>query len=412
MTTTALPEVRRKAWAVVAMLLGFMLVNFMDKTVLGLSGTAVIKELGLTATEFGAVGSAFYLLFSVSGAVVGGLATRISSRWILAAMMVGWCVAQFPMLLPAAGAGMLLGTRVLLGAAEGPAYAISNHAAFTWFPDKERNLPSSVLTLGAGLGVTIGAPLLTWIITAYGWRWAFGATALIGLVWLAVWLRWGKEGPYGVASKAEAGPRVPYRKLLLNRTVVGGTAAAFSVYWTLALALTWFPQYLQKARGYTLPQVGLLSVVWHVAGLVVILGTGLITQRLLKRGVSSRIARGGVAGVAVMVAGVATVAMTRAGSPALHLVLLTLSASLGYIVFPLTQAVFAEITPDAQRSAVLGITQAIATVAGVLAPVITGRIVERAADAATGFGTAFDLAGGLMVAGGVIGVLLIRPRSA
>ncbi|MFF5212773.1 MFS transporter [Streptosporangium sp. NPDC000396] len=414
MTTTAVSGTpvtdRRRAWTVVAMLLAFMLINFMDKAVLGLAGGALTAELHLTATEFGAIGSAFYLLFSVSGIVVGGLATRIDSRWILTGMMIGWSVSQLPMLIPAAGAGVLFLTRITLGAAEGPAYAISNHAAFTWFPDRERNLPASVLTLGAGLGVTIGVPILTVIITEYGWRWAFGFTAVTGLVWLVLWLRLGGEGPYGVRGGASAGPRVPYRKLLLNGTVVGGTLATFTVYWTLALSLTWFPQYLQQVKGYSLTEVGLLSVVWHTAGLAVILGTGFLTQRFLRRGVSSRVARGLVAGGAVATGGVAMVAMTLVDDAVPHLLLLTLSASAGYIAFPLTQAGNAELTPDAQRSAVLGTTTAIATAAGAVAPVLTGAVVQRAADAATGFGAAFTIAGLLMVIGGVVAALTVNPE--
>lgn len=415
MTTIAEPDVpvaaQRRAWGVVTMLLLFMMVNFMDKAVLGLAGEAITTELGLTSTEFGAVGSAFYLLFSLSGIVVGGLTTRFDSTWILVAMMAGWCLSQFPLLFPAAGFGTLVVTRVVLGAAEGPAYAVANHAAFTWFPDRMRNLPSSVLTLGSGMGVALGAPILIFLITNYGWRWAFGFTALAGLAWLPFWLRRGGEGPYGARSEtAPAEGRVPYRRLFCSGTVLGGVAASFAVYWTLALALTWFPQYLQKVRGYSLAQVGPLSIIWHVAGFVVIVVVGVLTQRLLARGVSTRIARGVVGGVAVVVAGAAMTALPHVGDPVTHLVLLTVAASFGYVIFPLATAVAAEIAPAAQRGAVLGTVTAVATVAGVLAPVVTGALVQRAADPAEGYGTALTVAGLLMLGGGALAALAIRPE--
>ncbi|WP_067125200.1 MFS transporter [Microtetraspora malaysiensis] len=403
--------VRRRAWGVVTMLLLFMLVNFMDKAVLGLAGESITAELGLTSTEFGAVGSAFYLLFSLSGIVVGGLTTRFDSTWILVAMMACWCLSQLPLLIPAAGFGTLVATRVVLGAAEGPAHAVANHAAFTWFPDRMRNLPASVLTLGSGMGVALGAPVLIFIITNCGWRWAFGFTALAGLAWLPFWLRRGGEGPYGARSEtASAERRAPYRRLLCNGTVLGGVAASFAVYWTLALALTWFPQYLQKVRGYSLAQVGPLSIIWNVAGFVVIVVVGVLTQRLLARGVSTRIARGVVGGVAVLVAGAAMTALPRVGDPATHLVLLTVAASFGYVVFPLATAVAAEIAPVAQRGAVLGTVTAVATMAGVLAPVVTGALVQGAADPAEGYGTALTVAGLLMLGGGALAALAVRPE--
>ncbi|MBV8449917.1 MAG: MFS transporter, partial [Hyphomicrobiales bacterium] len=61
----------RKAWIVVGMMFAFMLINFADKAVIGLAAVPIMTELQLTNTEFGKLGSAFFLLFSVSAVLVG-----------------------------------------------------------------------------------------------------------------------------------------------------------------------------------------------------------------------------------------------------------------------------------------------------------------------------------------------------
>ena len=51
------------AWTVVILLVLFMLINFADKVVLALVAIPVMDEFSLTPTQFGLLGSSFFLLF-------------------------------------------------------------------------------------------------------------------------------------------------------------------------------------------------------------------------------------------------------------------------------------------------------------------------------------------------------------
>jgi MFS transporter, ACS family, D-galactonate transporter len=62
------------------------------------------------------------------------------------------------------------------------------------------------------------------------------------------------------------------------------------------------------------------------------------------------------------------------------------------------------------RSAPLGFGLAIATSAGLLAPYVMGSVVETAATPLAGFNTGFMICGVIMLAGGLIGMALIRPE--
>ena len=73
----------RPAWLVAALLALLMLVNFLDKVVIGLVAVPMSAELGLTATEFGLIGGALHWFFALSAVVGGFMANRRPSRTLL-----------------------------------------------------------------------------------------------------------------------------------------------------------------------------------------------------------------------------------------------------------------------------------------------------------------------------------------
>ncbi|MFD7445946.1 MFS transporter [Streptomyces sp. NPDC059909] len=253
---------RLRAWVVTALLVVFMMINFADKSVLGLAADPIRKDLGLSASAFGLASSAFFLLFSICGAAVGLLADRIRPKWLLLTMAVLWSVAQAPLAL-GGGLAVLIASRVLLGAAEGPAFPVAQQTTLSWFPNHRRNLPGALIVLGVTLGVLVAAPVLTCVIHHHGWRSAVAVVAVAGVVWALLWIPLGGEGRYGADSAALAaegaetatGPaagRMPYRRILTTRTWIGATIAYFGTYWVIAFALVWLPSYLQT--GWATPR--------------------------------------------------------------------------------------------------------------------------------------------------------------
>lgn len=414
----ATPVRAGRAWVVTILLLAFMLINFADKAVLGLAAKPIMHDLHLSPSEYGLLSSGFYFLFSVSAIVVGFVSNRVPTKWVLLVMAVIWALSQVPVI-GGAGFGLLLACRVVLGAAEGPANPIAMHAASKWFPNEKRSLPSAVLNMGSAIGVTLGAPLLTMVIVAYGWRWAFFSLFVVGMVWALLWAALGREGTIaGTASVysidalhgPDDEPSVPYRRILLSGTWLGGFAAGFAAYWALALLTAWVPPYLENALGYGLGTVGTVVILPWAALAVFNLGQGAVTEWLMRRGVSSRLARGVLGGAAVLVSGVAMVVFPLTGRGWPHLALLTIAFSLGGIIFAIALTVDAEICPTRQRGAVLSISIGLITTAGLLAPYVTGRIVEAAGTEASGYTLAFTIAGVLSIAGGLIAMIFVRPE--
>src|SRR5699024_1025760 len=198
------------AWTITAMLVVFMIVNWADKAVLGIVAQPLREEMGLTSAQIGFVGSAFFFLYSISGVLVGLLANRVKTKWVLLGLAAMWSVTQVPVLLSATFTALLV-SRIALGAAEGPATAMASAGAFEWFPKHKRSLPAAWLNSGASIAKIVAAPVLTVIVVAWGWRAAFVALALVGVVWCAAWLFIGRQGPYAAprgaaADEAPAGP--------------------------------------------------------------------------------------------------------------------------------------------------------------------------------------------------------------
>ena len=143
---------------------------------------------------------------------------------------------------------------------------------------------------------------------------------------------------------------------------------------------------------------------------VVVLAGGWYSQRLLARGVSSRVARGMLGGGCVALGGLALAVMPYVPGIPAKIALATIGIAVPSVINVIGQTVVSELTPVAQRGALLAIGTAIATSAGLLAPYVMGSVVETAATPLVGFNTGFMICGIIMLVVGLIGMALIRPE--
>ncbi|MGH3653086.1 MFS transporter [Glutamicibacter sp.] len=457
-------KMNRRAWMVTGMLVLFQIVNFADKAVLGLVADPAMRELGLTAGQFGFIGSAFFFLFAIVGVIVGFLAGKVSTRWILLTMGIAWAVLQFPMLF-GGGAAILLVTRILLGGAEGPATPISLQHAHGWFNAKERGLPSSVIAAGSTLGPILAAPALAWIIAnpALGWRWAFGFLGIFGLLWSVGWLLVGRDGPYshskasqaqakaGAISLAEdqkqAGQKpepaaefkpqgkgsiadssdllkiVPIRRVLGSWMFVAAVLAGAGCFWAQGFLTTWSPKYLGSVVALTPEMIGLVSTFPWVIGAIALLVLGFGSRYLMKRGVTVRWALGALFGATLLISGICfSILPFLSGYAAVAM--LTLGAGTA-MIYPLAPTAIAFSVCSKQRAALMATLTGLASVGGVVAPAMVGGLMDSAgyipspkgvADSAEmagllaqGMNASFGMIGIYLVVVGIFCVLMLNP---
>jgi ACS family D-galactonate transporter-like MFS transporter len=400
-----------RAWTVVALVFLFMVINFADKAVVGLASVPIMEELHLSRAQFGILGSAFFLLFSISGVAVGFLANRVSTKTLMWVMGVVWAAALLPMSRVSSFA-VLVSSRVILGAAEGPAFPVAIHAVYKWFGDARRALPTSVVASGAAVGAGIVAPMVIWVIDAFGWHAAFGTLGVIGLAWVGLWLVLGSEGPVASPDAALSGarPRVPYGQLLMSRTAIGVYVAGFAAYWIIALNLVWLGNYLIKALRMAPADAAWVIALPSAMQMVLAPATAYLSQRLSGLGISSRVSRGWVGTLCVVIGGISMACFPFVEMGVLKIVLIGLACSIGSVIFTLGPTLVGEIAPASQRGGALGVANSIVTLAGLCAPIAMGRIVDINADPGAGFRTGYLYTGALVAVLGVAAAVLINPE--
>jgi len=399
------------AWRIAFLLFLFMLVNFADKIVVVLAGVPIMTDLKLDPEQFGLLGSSFFFLFSVSAVAVGFVANRIATRWVLLALALIWALAQFPMIGDVSFVTLLV-CRIILGAGEGPAAAVAVHAIYKWFPDERRTLPTAILSQGSAFGVILAMPALNWVIVHYSWHYAFGALGLVGLLWVAAWLVLGKEGPLvptAVATAEEV--RIPYSRLLTSRTFIGCCAATFGAYWALSLGLTWFTPFVIKGLGFSQEAAGIISILPWIFGAAVVLLTGWISQLLMARGYSTRVTRGVLGAAPLIVGGIILGLVPHADGAKFQIALLVVGSGLSGSIYVVCAPMIGEFTPVSQRAATISIYGAIYTLAGILAPLVMGSVIQRAPSLVDGYMTGYTINAVIQVAAGLLGLLLLWPNT-
>jgi MFS family permease len=410
-----------RAWLIVAMLFLFMVINFADKAVLGLAAVPMMHDMNLTPREFGLVGSSFFLLFSLSGIGFGFVANHVQSKWLLVILAIVWSVAQFPMVAVGVTLPVLIASRVLLGLGEGPAFPLAQHACYKWFDNAHRNVPNTIVQQGASAGLMLAGPILSYLIVRYDWHRAFFALGIVGVVWTLAWLVIGRDGTVGSTSDAVDAAALPanesgttsflYRHLLLNKTFIGVLFIYFVEYAVISLAFTWFAVYLQLGLGFSPIVTGWLfsGIVGSFIPLTLVLAWW--SQRMIRNGRSSRLARGVLTSAFAMLGGVMFVATSAQLSPALKVVCLAIGGAMSQLVFSFGPLMISDIVSVKQRGALLGINSSVGTLAGLIAPALMGGIVQANGGVpAIGYEHGFLMVGGMLLVSGALGLVLLNPE--
>lgn len=411
---TAAPAQRNvRGWVVTVLLALFMVINFMDKAILGIVAVPLMQELSIEPAQFGMIASSFFLFFSVSAIGFGFLANRVSSKVVLVVLAGIWGVSQMPLAF-FASVPLLYFSRILLGIGEGPAYPLALHSCYSWFADDQRNVPSSVIFQGVTVGLLISGPVLTYIMLNHSWHAAFLLLCILSIVWMVLWLLFGGDGQVRDAgANADASQaRVPYWVLLTDRTFLANMLLYWTTYWIFSVMFTWIPAYMSKALGYSTQETGWMFMIFTGINIPLVLVGSWLSQRMLKRGIASIYARGWLSCAFVLLGGACILlSLYVAEHPTLRVLLLALGCNLPQLTFVLSSAIVAEISFDSQRSAAMSISSALATTGGLVAPALMGRFIGSGNTVAAGYEQGFLVSAVLAIGVSLIGVLFINPQA-
>jgi len=402
----------KMAWRMTILLALFMLLNFVDKIVVGLVAVPMMTELKLTPTEFGVIGGSFFWLFAIAGVIGGFVADRAKTKGFIALMALSWALLQFPIAYTSSLAA-IIACRFLLGVAEGPAWPVAVHSLYKWLPDEKRSLPVSILGQAAGVGLILAGLVIPAVTAKWGWRANFQLLGVIGLAWLLLWLPLGREGTLEDAHSDATVRRASYGTLFSDKTLLACVFGHFASYWSLALTLTWMAVYLQKGLGYGALESGRMFSLFIAVNLVFGLGAAWWSQRLMLKRIPSRTARGVLTGVATLIAAACYASMLLPGlSPLMRVLILGVGAGLSQTIYYTGPAMIGEIVPKPQRASILAIDNSVASIAGIIAPIVTGYLVQNVQGSpAAGYELGFAVTGGFLAVAGLVGWAFLRPTT-
>ncbi|ASK33321.1 MFS transporter [Alloalcanivorax mobilis] len=404
-------------WSAIAFLFFLGVINFADKTIIGFAAVPIMKDLGLNHEQFGLVGSAFFWFFSISGLVVGRLSDRFRTKTLLAGMASVWAATQFVTVF-IASLPQLVATRVVLGAAEGPSYNLSIHAVAKWLPQSQRGLGFSLVTIGGALGPALAAPVLIYFIYHFGWRSAFIFLGIIGTVWVLAWTALSKESPASLGLPSPEGTpeqrptqSIAWRHLMpaiFSRDFILIALAGFASYWGLALMIVWVPPYLEEVRHLTHAQAQTYEALPWLAGALASLLFCYLADVLFRKTQSSRKSRVYMMGLLGLCSATCWYLFVSVPGTGLAVVFLVIASALGSPGYPLGNAIVSDMILPEHRGTMLGVLLAVATSAGLIAPAVSGSLIQAGAGQ-SGYAHAFMLMAALNVVASIAFLIGVRP---
>lgn len=309
----------RTRFSILAMLFVVTAINYMDRANLSVAGSHIQGDLALSPTQLGLLFSMFTWFYAMSQIPVGYLLDRIGSRWLYGSAIVLWSVFTLLMgfashhLFATATASfmMLLACRALVGIAEAPSFPSNTKIIATWFPDHERARATATYSSAQYIGLALLTPLLSLIVSKWGWEMSFYISGAVGIVFGIYWLIRYRDpqhstqvnqgeleiirqgGGYGSEVKG-ANTRVNWpevRFILRQRTTWGLFIAQFAASSTLYFFLTWFIVYLEKGLHLSIDKAGIGAMFPYLMAMAGVLCGGTLSDLLLKRGRSRTFAR-------------------------------------------------------------------------------------------------------------------------
>jgi len=293
--------VGRLRWGILSLLFLATTINYMDRQIIGVLKPLLVEKLHWTESDYATIVNAFQYAYAIGWLGAGRLIDRVGVRIGLALVVSAWSLAAASHSLARSVMGFCL-ARFALGLGEGGAWPGCVKAVSEWFPRRERALGTGAVNAGSSVGATLTPAFVAVLLGLVDWPYAFLLTAVLGLLWLVLWLplyRSPEQHPrlspaelaYIRSDVSAPQGTVSWAQLLLHRqTWAFALPKALSdpVWW---FYLFWVPGFLAKTYSLSIQQFAApLTTIYVMADLGSI-GGGWLSLALIRRGLTVNAAR-------------------------------------------------------------------------------------------------------------------------
>ncbi len=375
-------------------------INYIDRGTLSVAAPILQPELGLSATQMGVLFSGFFWTYALLQPAMGILVDRWGAYRLYAAGYAVWSVAMALGGL-STGFGTLMASRLLLGAGESVAYPCFSRIISTGFPESKRGIANAMIDVGTKVGPALGTFLGGMLIKTYGWRPFFFWMGAASLIWLVPWLRMiPKEAP-ALARSPEG--QVPMSKLLTQWNPWVTFLGLFGYNYAFYFLLTWLPSYLVNERKYTMEKMAVVGALPFCATAIAAVLTALYADRKVAAGADSAGTRRRLLVIGLLISGTTLFGATLPSQEASMACLIVAFAGMGMFTancWAITQTLCSTQAVGAWT----GCQNCVGNMGGVVAPILTGLLIQKTGS----YAAAFLAAAGMLFFSAVLYGFLLR----
>ena len=385
------PSTTQFRWVICGLLFFATTVNYVDRQILSLLKPILDDQFHWTNTQFGTINGVFQGAYGVSVLVFGWVIDRWGTKLGYATSITLWSLAAMGHALVGSVTGFVA-ARVALGLSEGGNFPAAVKATAQWFPRRERALATTLFNSGANVGAVLAPAVIPAVALSLGWRSAFVFAGVAGLAWLVAWVplfdypeRSRRVSAAELAHIESDGPdpsggggRVTWASVLRHRQAWSFVVAKLLTDPVWGFLLTWLPDFFKRTRGLDIKNSRWLLV--GVYGIVTVLsiGGGWLSGHLVARGWTvTRARRSAMLVFAVAVVPVA--AATHVGNWTAVL-LLGLAGAAHQAWSATIYTSVSDLFPKRAVATLIGVGTAAGAVGGMSFPIVTGYVLDHAAN--------------------------------
>jgi len=296
-------KVKGLRWWVIALICLATIINYIDRSALGIMWPSMKGDLGMTEEDYAVILNIFMVTYAAGKFISGSVFDKVGTRIGFTLSIFFWSLAS---LLHAFTRGILtLGIfRGILGVAEAGNWPGAVKSNAEWFPIKERAVAQGIFNAGAAMGSIIAPPIIYILHESSGWRWTFAIIGLLGFVWIIPWLIINKSTPnkhpwitdkekdFILSGNSEEEKSVEEEEekglslieVLSFKEAWGVLASRFFIEPIWWLFVGWMPIYLMNTYKFNVKDIGLFAWFPYVGAAIGSISGGWYAKRLMQAG--------------------------------------------------------------------------------------------------------------------------------
>jgi ACS family D-galactonate transporter-like MFS transporter len=360
-------------WRVLILLGLSVFISYIDRSNLSIAAPMLKDELHLSASQLGVLLSSFFWTYACLQLVSGWLVDRLKVQWVFAGGFLLWSLATIGTGL-VHGFSLLLALRLLLGVGESVAYPSYSKIIALHYREEHRGVANSVVSAGLALGPGFGMLAGGLLIVRFGWRAFFLLLGLLSLCWLIPWITWMPDAKSAIHLEKIKAPS--FGALLLQRSAWGTCIGMFGHNYVNYFLLTWLPFYLVRERHLSMTTMAKIGGAAYIMGACLAILSGWASDRWIRSGATpDRVRKTFVAG-GLGAAGVFLL-LSAISPPSLSVALLTLGIGFQSISSSNIWAITQTLAGPYAAGRWTGLQNFVGNLAGVVAPALTGYVLDR-----------------------------------